>query len=115
MIDRGLADRQRDAGLLELLEALQLRGDAVGAERQQRRAIEAAFVGDDDALVAGVDVGDGDGHAGQHRALVVLDRAFDGAVDRRRLREGRRADGETENERRENAKHGGKALQWEYS
>ena len=58
--------RSDDAGLLELLEALQLRGHAIRAERQQRRAIEAALVGDDDALIAGVDVGDGDGDAGQH-------------------------------------------------
>ena len=48
--DRGLADRQLDAGLLEFLEALQLRDDAVRAERQQRRAIEALLVGDDRAL-----------------------------------------------------------------
>ncbi len=89
---RRLAGAQRHAGLLELLEALQLRRDAVGAERQQRRAIQAAFIGDDHALVAGVDVGDGHGDAGQQRALFVLDRAFDGAVDGRRLRERRRAD-----------------------
>ena len=44
---------------------------------------------------------------GSTRALVVLDRAFDRAVDGRRLRERRGAEGETQEERRENAKHGG--------
>ena len=43
--DRGLADRQLNVGPFEFLESLQLRDDAVLAERQQRRAIETFFVG----------------------------------------------------------------------
>ena len=78
---RGLTGAQRDARLFKLLEPLQLRDDAVGAERQQRRAVQAALVGDHDALVAGVDVGDSHRDAGQHRALSVFDRAFKSAVD----------------------------------
>ena len=55
--------------------------DAIRAERQQRRAEETTFVGDDDALIAGVDVDDGDGDAGSTAPCVVDDRAFDRAVD----------------------------------
>ena len=41
-----------NAGLLVLLEAGELRRHLVGAERQQRRAIEPVGVGDDDAFGA---------------------------------------------------------------
>ena len=91
--DRGLADRQRDAGLLEFLEPLQFGDHSVGAERQQRRAVQALFVGHHAALGAGVETGDRDGHAGQHAARRVGDGAFDGAVGRLRLRERGRTPG----------------------
>jgi hypothetical protein len=77
-----LPGAKRDAGLLEFLESLQLGGHTIGAERKQRCAIQAAFVGDDHALFAGVDVGHGHGDAGQQCALIVFDRAFEGAVNR---------------------------------
>src|SRR4029450_6779198 len=84
---RGVADRQLDAGLLEFLEALELGGHAITAERQQRRAVQTLLVGDDGAFGSRVEVDDGDGDAGQHAARCVGDGAFDGAVGRLRLRE----------------------------
>jgi hypothetical protein len=83
--DGGLTGRDVDAGLLELLEALELGLDLVPAEREQRRAIEAALVGDDDAGVAGVEVGDGDGDARKNGARLIGDDAFNRPVDGGRL------------------------------
>ena len=85
--DGGLARRQRQSLLLELAKALQFRGDTIPSERQQRRAIDTRFIGDDDTAVAGVDVRDGDADAGQRGARLISDRAFDRAVDRLRLRQ----------------------------
>ena len=89
--DRGAPGRQDDPGLLELAEALQLGGNTIGAEREERRAKQTALVGDDDAVVAGIEVGDGHRDARQDRALVVDDRALNRAVDGLRLRQRRRA------------------------
>ena len=60
--------------------------------------------------VAGVDVGDRDGDAGQHAARRVGDGAFDGAVGRLRLRErGRRTsttdDSRTRGQTNDSLKH----------
>ncbi len=76
--------------LLELLEPLELGGDSVAPERQQRGAVDAALVGDDDAGVAGVEVGHGDADARKRRTRLIADAALDGPVDRLRLRKRRR-------------------------
>ncbi len=80
--DSRLAGGEHDASLLELLESGELSGDTVGAEREQRRAVDAGVVREDAARRAGVEIRHGDRHARQHRAGVVRNRAFDGAVDR---------------------------------
>ena len=73
---------QRDAPLFELLEARQFGDDVVAAERQQRRAVSALAAGDDDALGAGVGIGDRHDDARQRGPAGVGDRAFDASVDR---------------------------------
>ncbi len=79
--DGGGAGGDRNPRLLLFLEAGELRGDLVGAEREQRRAIEPVGIRDDHALGAGVGVVDGDRDAGQQPARCILDRAFNRAVD----------------------------------
>ena len=103
--DGRLAGGDVDAGLLELLEALKLGGDAILAERQQRRAIEPAFVGDDDAVVAGIEVGDRDGHAGQHGTGFVADDPFDRPIDSGGLRRNGQRRGETEEKGQNQTQH----------
>jgi len=78
--DSRLSGCERDPGLLELLEARELGAHPVGAELQQLRAIDAAGVGDDDALGARLEILDRDGNPGKHRAGVVDDDPFDRAV-----------------------------------
>jgi hypothetical protein len=86
---RGLAGRQCDAFLFELLEALELGDHGITAERQQWRAIAPLGARDDDALGAGVGVRNRDRDARERRSTAVGHRAFDRAVDCRRLRGGR--------------------------
>ena len=76
-----LAERQLEPLADQGGEALELEGDGVGAERQQRGLEEAARVGVDDALVAGGGVDHADGDAGQAAAAFVDDGALDGAGD----------------------------------
>ena len=101
----GLAGPQDDAGLLELLESLQFDGDTVRAERQQWGSIQSTLVADYATAVTGVDIRNGDGHAGQDSALTVDDSAFDGAVNRLASSDCRPTDGERQNKRRTDAKH----------
>ena len=82
---RRLADAQLDAGLLVLLESLELGRQLVGAERQQRHAEDPGLVRHRGALEAGLDVHDRDGHARQDSAGLVLDGALDRSVGRLRL------------------------------
>src|SRR5207237_651465 len=63
------------------LEAFELRVDAIRAGVQVGELIEALRVGDDGLRAVRLDVGDGDGNAGQQRAGSVLDRAVDGAAE----------------------------------
>ena len=102
-VDLGrLAGAQLDAALLVLLEAGQLGRQPVGAKRQQHGAVQAALVGDDDALGSRVGVGERHGDARQHAARVVAHGALDGAVGGLRLGQGREG-GDHQQQR----KHGG--------
>jgi hypothetical protein len=84
-------------------------GDAVAAERQQRRAVQPAFAGHDDAAVAGVEIVDGDGDTGQNGSRVVGDDAFDRAVDRGGLSRDGQGRGHAEEESQNQTEHGVRA------
>jgi hypothetical protein len=66
---------------LALGESAHLEFHLIGAKRQQRRAERFPSVCHDNANGAGVGIGDGDRHAGQHAALCVFHGAFDGSID----------------------------------
>ena len=99
--ERGLARRERDPLLLERLESLQFRHDAVAAERKEDRAIHPFVVGDRRPGRPGVHVRHGHGDPGQWGVRGVADDALDVAVGGLRLRRrGRRRD-----QRDERAQH----------
>ncbi len=80
--DRRRPRVEEDVGLLVLLEPGEFRRDAVGAERQQHRAVDALAVGDDGTLGARVVVVHRHRDARQDAAGNVLDRSFNRTVDR---------------------------------
>jgi hypothetical protein len=89
--DRGrLPRRQRDALAHEPLEAGRLDLDAVGAQGEEREAVDAVLAGRHRPHDAGLKVGRGDAGRGDDGALRVSDGAFNLAVERLRLRGGRR-------------------------
>jgi hypothetical protein len=87
--DGGLSRREGNPLLFELLEALELCHDGIRSKRQERGAIGPFAAADDRSLGAGAGVGDGDRDTRERGPTAVGDGAFDAAIDRLRLREGR--------------------------
>jgi hypothetical protein len=74
-----LADAEVDTLLHHRREALEHGRELVGPDWQKHRAEAAGRIGDDDDLVAGGRVPDGDGDAGNRTAGSIDDRPFDDA------------------------------------
>ncbi len=103
--DSRLPGRDGQSLLFEFLEALELGSQAITPQRQQRSAVGTRFVRDDDAGVAGVEVGDRDADTRKCRSRLVADGAFNRPVDRLRLREPARGPGQDQHQYQHCPKH----------